>query len=299
MSCPESRRGLLYAVLAYLLWGLLPLYWKLLASVPPLEILCHRIAWSLAFTGALLAWRGGIGPALRQGLERRTGCALLGTALLLGVNWLVYIHAVNTGQVLQGSLGYFISPLVSAALGVLFLGERLTPLQVGAFALALAGVLVLALAGGQPPWLALALAGTFALYGLGRKVARLGSLDGLFLESAVLTLPALAWLAWLASRGAGAFGHEPWGLSLLLVGSGVTTSVPLLFFAASARRMPLTTLGLLQYLSPTMQFLLGLLLYREPFGGAQLAAFTLIWTGLALYTWALLGPRARPAVEGA
>lgn len=292
-----SRRGLIYGLSAYLLWGLLPLYWKQIQSVPPLEIICHRIAWSLVFTGLLLGLRGGVLRTLGECRSPRVALAMTWTAFLLGINWLLFIYAVNSGQVLQSSLGYFISPLVNAALGMAVLRERLSPAQKVAFLLALGGVLVLAFAAGQPPWLALALAVTFGLYGLGRKVSTLGSLDGLFVESAILALPALAWLLVLEARGVGAFGHAQPYVSGMLAGAGVVTSIPLILFAAAARRMPLTALGLLQYLSPSMQFLMGVLLFHEPFGTAQLVAFALIWSGLALFTFSSLQTPEDPALQ--
>jgi len=281
-----------YGLLAYLLWGFLPLFWKLLESVPALEIICHRIVWSMAFTGILLGLRGGLGRTLEQCRQPGLLLATAWTALLLGGNWLLFIYAVNSGHVLQASLGYFIGPLVSAALGVFLLKERLSAAQTASFALAGAGVVLLAVAGGKPPWLALALAITFAWYGLGRKVGRLGSLEGLFVESALLVPPAVAWILWLEVRGLGAFLQGPSEISWLLVAGGVVTSTPLLFFAAAARRMPLNTLGLLQYLAPSLQFLMGVFLFHEPFGRVQAGAFALIWVGLALYSVAGLGHRS-------
>ncbi len=294
-----TRRGLAYGLLAYLLWGFLPLYWKQIQQVPSLEIICHRILWSMLFTALLLSLRGGLGKTLARLCEPRLVLALVWTACLLGVNWLLFIYSVNSGHVLQSSLGYFISPLVNAALGVFLLRERLTPAQKAAFGLALSGVLVLALTAGQPPWLALALAVTFSLYGLGKKVSALGSLQSLFAESAILGLPALAWLGLLQVRGVGAFGHGDPAVSGFLAGAGVVTSIPLILFAAAARRMPLSMLGLLQYLSPSMQFLMGVFLFREPFGRAQALAFALIWAGLVLYTVSGLASRAGPTEPSA
>jgi len=295
MSDPSARRGLGYGLVAYLLWGFLPLFWKLLQPVPALEIICHRIVWSMAFTGILLGLRGGLGRTLQQCRQPGLLLATAWTALLLGGNWLLFIYAVNSGHVLQASLGYFIGPLVSAALGVFLLRERLSAAQTAAFALAGGGVVLLAFAGGKPPWLALALAITFAWYGLGRKVGQLGSLEGLFVESALLVPPAVAWILWLEVRGLGAFLHGPPEITWLLVAGGVVTSTPLLFFAAAARRMPLNALGLLQYLAPSMQFLMGVFLFHEPFGRVQAGAFALIWAGLAVYSVAgLAGRPGRP-----
>ncbi len=290
---PEAttRRGLAYGLLAYLLWGFLPLYWKQIQQVPSLEIICHRILWSMVFTALLLVLRGGFRQTLARCCDLRLLLTLAWTAALLGVNWLLFIYSVNSGHVLQSSLGYFISPLVNAALGVFLLRERLSPAQTVAFALALGGVLVLAVAAGQPPWLALALAVTFSLYGLGKKLSPLGSLESLFAESAILALPALAWLGALEVGGRGAFGHGDPAVTWFLAGAGVVTSIPLILFAAAARRMPLSMLGLLQYLSPSMQFLMGVFLFREPFGRAQGVAFALIWAGLVLYTVSGLASR--------
>ncbi len=291
MSDPRASRGLAYGLLAYLLWGFLPLFWKLLEPVPALEIICHRIVWSMVFTGILLGLRGGLRRTLERWREPGLVLSTAWTALLLGVNWLLFIYSVNSGHVLQASLGYFIGPLVSAALGVVLLRERLSPAQQAAFVLAGGGVLVLAVAGGRPPWLALALAITFAWYGLGRKVGRLGSLEGLFVESALLLPFALAWILWLESHGLGACLGGPPAIPWLLAVGGVATSVPLLLFAAAARRMPLNALGLLQYLAPSLQFLIGVFLFREPFGSLQAGAFALIWAGLILYSVAGLAGR--------
>ena len=288
---PTTRRGLACGLAAYLLWGFLPLYWKQLGRVPALEIICHRILWSMAFTAALLAWKGGLGATLARCREPRLLVSTAWTASLLGCNWLIFIYSVNSGHVLQSSLGYFISPLVSAALGVGLLRERLSPAQTLAFGLATGGVLVQGLAAGQSPWLALALAVTFALYGLGRKVTPFGAVEGLFAESAVLAGPALLWLGLLGARGVGAFGLGEPTVSLWLAGAGVATSTPLILFAAAARRMPLSMLGLLQYLSPSMQFLMGVFLFHEAFSWSQGLAFALIWGGLALYSAAGLASR--------
>lgn len=267
---------------AYGLWGVLPVYWKLLQRVPAPEILAHRILWSLVFLTLLVGvrreWRT-LATALRPAHLRIYAAA----AGLLAVNWLTYIWAVNAGRIVETSLGYFINPLVSVALGVLVLRERLRRAQSGCVALAGAAVVWLAVREGAPPWVALVLAGSFALYGLLKKKAPLPALPGLVLETALLALPAL--LFWGAQEvgGRAAFGHAGPRLTWLLGFTGVATALPLLFFAAAARQVSLTTLGLLQYLAPSLQLLIGVWVYDEPFGRDRALAFALIWTALALY----------------
>lgn len=277
-----DRRGIWLAVAAYGLWGVLPVYWKLLQRVPAPEILAHRILWSLVFLTLLVGVRREgrtLATALRPAHLRIYAAA----AGLLAVNWLTYIWAVNAGRIVETSLGYFINPLVSVALGVLVLRERLRRAQAGCVALAGVAVVWLAAREGAPPWVALVLAGSFALYGLLKKKAPLPALPGLVLETALLALPAL--LFWGAQEvgGRAAFGHAGPRLTWLLGFTGVATALPLLLFAAAARQVSLTTLGLLQYLAPSLQLLIGVLVYDEPFGRDRALAFALIWTALALY----------------
>jgi len=289
--------GPVTAALAYILWGLFPLYIKLIPQVPPLEIVLHRSAWSLLFMLGLLAllrrfaW---LGPVLRQ---PRT-LALFGlSALLLAANWLLYVWAVAGGRVLDASLGYFINPLVNVLLGTLVLHERPRPLQWAAVALAAAGVLWLALGVGHVPWVSLLLACSFGLYGLLRKTATLGALEGLALETLLLAPLAVGGLLWLAAQGQGHFGPSDPAGSLWLLAAGPFTAVPLLLFASAARRVSLATLGLMQYLSPSIQFVLGVFLYDEPFSTGRGIGFLLIWAALALYSaesWRVLR-RARVA----
>ncbi|KPL90914.1 EamA family transporter RarD [Herpetosiphon geysericola] len=278
------KRGILYAAGAYACWGFFPLYWKLLSSVPALEILAHRMAWSLVFVGFLVLVRGQIGQFLQVLRNRRTVLIYATSALLLGINWYVYIWAVNANHVVESSLGYFINPLVNVGLGMLFLGERVRRWQALAIGLAAIGVVYLSVALGVLPWIALALAFSFGFYGLIRKTAALDSLQGLALETVVFFGPAAAYLLWLETQGTAAFGHQSWTVTLLLAGAGVVTAIPLLLFAAGARQIPMTTLGLLQYINPTMQFSLGVLLYHEPISGAKLLGFAIIWIALALYS---------------
>ncbi len=277
------KRGVLAAIVAYTLWGILPVYWKAIQSVPALEILCHRTVWSFVFVLVLLsarkqwAW-------LHRAKNPRTLLVFFGSACLLGLNWYTYIWAVNSGHVVDSSLGYFINPLVSVLLGVFFLGERLRLWQGIAIGLAAAAVIFLTVDVGAFPWIALTLAGTFGLYGLLRKTAALGSLEGLSLETSLLSLPALAYLALLALDGSGSFGQAGPATSLLLIGAGVVTAFPLLMFAFAARHVTLSTVGILQYIAPTLQFLLGVFVYGEPFTSTRLVGFAAIWIALAIYS---------------
>jgi chloramphenicol-sensitive protein RarD len=278
------RGGVLAAILAYTLWGILPVYWKALQAVPSLEILAHRTVWSLLFVLLLLAVRRQWAWLQRLRREPRMLLRFAASACLLGGNWFTYIWAVNSGHVVDSSLGYFINPLLSVLLGVLFLGERLRLWQGLAIGLALVGVLFLTVAYGAFPWIALALAGTFGIYGLLRKTASLGSLEGLALETALLSIPTLAYLVLLESAGRGAFVHAGLGTSVLLVGAGVITAFPLLLFGYAARNVTLATVGILQYIAPTLQFLLGVLVYAEPFSQTRLIGFGAIWVALAIYS---------------
>jgi chloramphenicol-sensitive protein RarD len=278
------QSGVLYAALAYAAWGLFPLYFRQVASVPSLEIVLHRSVWSLVFLLALLAllrrWAW-LPPLLRQ--PRRLAVFAL-SALLLSANWLVYVWAVNHDRVVDASLGYFITPLVNVLLGTLVLHERPRIGQWMALAIAAAGVLWLTLGAGQVPWVALVLAASFGVYGLLRKTSPLGALEGLALETLLLAPLALPLLAWWTLQGQSALATgEPALVGWLLL-AGPLTALPLLLFAAGARRISLTTLGLLQYIGPTIQFALGVWLYREPFGGSRLLGFALIWLALVVYS---------------
>ena len=281
----KISRGTLAAAGAYVLWGFFPIYWKFLQSVSPLEILIHRILWSLVVVLALLAlqrqWQW-----LAEGLARpailRT---FVVTGILLAVNWLVYIWANNNGHIVEASLGYFITPLVNVLLGLLFLHERLRRAQWLAIGIAAAGALYLLLNASGLLWISLTLAFSFGIYGLLRKTAQLGSLPGLTVEMIVLCLPALAYALFLQSSGQAAFAHGPASTTILLVLSGVVTAVPLLLFAHGARQVTLTSLGVLQYIAPTLQFLIGVLLYGERFTTHRVIGFSLIWLALVIYAW--------------
>jgi chloramphenicol-sensitive protein RarD len=286
----ERARGLGYALAAYLAWGMLPLYFKALRPVPAVEVLAHRVIWSLVLLAALLAARGAPG-AFRAAFRRERLPLLAATTTLIATNWLVYIWAVQTGRVLEASLGYFVNPLVNVLLGVLFLGETLSRGQRIAVALAAIGVGVLVVRAGTFPWLSLVLAVSFGLYGLLRKRAGIDAVGGLLAETALLAPPALLYLGLRAASGAGAFGGAA-GPSLLLAAAGPITALPLVWFTLAVHRLRLSTVGLVQYLAPTCQFLLAVLLYREPFGAAHAAAFAFIWGSLAIYSWDALA-RAR------
>jgi chloramphenicol-sensitive protein RarD len=279
------NKGVLYAAGAYACWGLLPVFWKLLQHIDALEIVAHRIIWALAFAVVLLTvgrrWSR-IGNVWRNWHVLAT---FLVTGVLLAANWFVYIWGVNTNHIVETSLGYFINPLVNVLLGALVLKERLRIGQGLAMSVALIGVLYLTFQYGSFPWIALILAGTFALYGLLRKTASLDSLDGFSLETALLTPPMIAFLAYRELTTHTTFIHGDPLIWLLLIAAGPITAIPLLLFAAGARRVSLVTLGVLQYIAPTLQFLIGVGLYGEPLTLPRLIGFVLIWTALAIYTF--------------
>ena len=279
----DQKRGIWFALGCYVAWGLLPLYWKALHGIPPIDILANRMVWSLVFVVILLTIRQNwkwVGPAMHN---RHAVLTFTGTALLLSVNWYVYIWAVNSGYVVESSLGYFINPLVSVLLGVIFLHERLRSGQWVSIGVAAAGVLFLTFSYGRPPWIALTLAGTFGFYGLLKKRARMPALEGMAMETGIMFLPALAFMLFHESAGAGTVGHESWLTNVLLIGTGVVTVIPLIWFADAARLIPLSMLGVLQYVSPTLQFILGLTVFREPFDLSKLIGFGIIWAALLLY----------------
>jgi chloramphenicol-sensitive protein RarD len=277
------NKGIWYAIGAYASWGLFPLYWKLLHHVPALQLIGHRVIWSFfaliviillirqwdGFRSAVLAWR-----------VLRIYCL---ASLLIGVNWLMYVWAVNNGHIVETSLGYFINPLLSVLFGMLFLHEHLRPRQWISIGLAAAGVLFLAIIHGSIPWIALTLAFSFAFYGLVKKTAPLGSLYGLTLETAILLMPALLYLIVCDVNGSGAFLHSAAMSDILMAGAGIVTTIPLLMFASAARRIPLSLIGILQYIAPTLQFLIGVLIYRESFTFIQFIGYSIVWVALILF----------------
>jgi chloramphenicol-sensitive protein RarD len=325
----ERRAGVGAGLGAYALWGLFPLYFPLLEPAGGLEIVAHRVAWSLLFVGLLLTVRRNWGQVRAAVRRPRSLLVLAAAAVLIAVNWLVYVYAVNSGHVVEASLGYFINPLVSVVLGVFVFRERLRWLQWVAVGIAVVAVVVLTADYGQPPWIALTLALTFGLYGLLKKLVRVEATPGLFLETAVVVLtvdygqppwialtlaltfglygllkklvrveatpglfletavvvvPALVVMGVMEGNGDAAFGHAGVGHALLLAGSGVATAVPLLLFAAAARRVPLSTIGLMQYLTPLMQLAIGVFVYSEPMPPARLVGFAIVWLALAVFT---------------
>ncbi|MFR0359047.1 EamA family transporter RarD [Streptomyces sediminimaris] len=294
-SSGERRTGLLNGFAAYGMWGLVPLFWPLLKPAGAVEILAHRMAWSLVFVAVALvvtrrwAWAGEL---LRQ--PRRLGLVTVAAAVIT-VNWGVYIWSVNSGHVVEASLGYFINPLVTIAMGVLLLKERLRPVQWVAVATGFAAVVVLTVGYGQLPWISLTLAFSFATYGLVKKKVALGGMESLAAETAIQFIPAVGYLLWLSSRGGSTFATEGAGHGALLAATGVVTALPLVCFGAAAIRVPLSTLGLLQYLAPVFQFLLGIFYFHEEMPVERWAGFGLVWVALSLLTWDALraarGPR--------
>jgi chloramphenicol-sensitive protein RarD len=278
----DQTRGVTFGLGAYALWGLFPLFWPLLEPAAPVEVLAHRVLWSLLVVALLLQVTRGW-PALRA-VDKHQVRRLAVASVLLASNWGLYIYGVNSGQVVETSLGYFINPLVSVALGVVVLGERLRGVQQVAIAFAVAAVAVLTVANGRPPYIALGLAFSFGTYGLLKKQANVGALASLGVETAVAAPVAAAYGAVLAVTGHGTFSGHGLDHSALLASAGVVTAVPLLLFGAAATRIPLTTLGVLQYVAPSLQLALGLAVRHEPFGPARLVGFLLVWVALVVFT---------------
>jgi chloramphenicol-sensitive protein RarD len=294
-AAARHRLGLIFGFAAYGLWGLFPLYWSRLAPATPLEILCDRFVWSLVFLVLLMSatrtW-GRLRPVLTSG---RSLLLLAAASLLIGINWGLYIWAVTNEHVVEGALGYFINPLVLVVVGTVFLGEKLRRLQWFAIALAVLAVVVTTIGYGRLPWVALVLAFSFAGYGVIKKVADVDPIASLTIETAYATPFCVAYLVWLASQGSLVFGHSTVQESLLLAGAGVVTAIPLLLFNAAAIRIPLSTMGLLQYLTPSIQFFLGIFLLKEPMSPILLTGFLIVWAALALFTFDSLrhGQRTR------
>ena len=276
------NRGVIYAIAAYCCWGLFPIYWKWLHAVPPFQVTNHRIVWSFVVLAGMLCvrrqWR-----ELHAATNWHSFSRYALAALLIGANWFIFIWAVNAGHVLEVSLGYFINPLLSVLIGVVVLRERLRPWQWIPIALAAAGVAYLTYLHGSLPWISLSLAATFALYGLVKKTAPLNPLFGMTLETAVLVIPALVYLLFIAYSGNGAFLHQSPLDDWLLIGGGIVSTGPLLLFASATQRIPLSAIGILQYIAPILQFVLGVLIYNEPFSHQQLIGFALIWSALIIF----------------
>ena len=283
----HPRSGFLLGLLAYALWGVLPIYFKKLSAVPAFDIVAHRVLWSLPFLAILIALSRGW-PKLRQAVsERRTVAILFVTALLIGGNWLLYVYSVTSGHILAASFGYYLNPLANVLLGRFVLKERLNRLQWTAVAIAAAGISVLAAGALSQLWISLTLCGTFALYGLLRKIVPADAVTGLGIETAILFPLAISWLAWRHVEGARVLGSSEIQTGLLLL-AGIVSTTPLLLFTAAAKRLQYSTLGMLQFIAPTLQFLIAVLLYGERFTLAHAIAFPAIWIALALYVTALL-----------
>lgn len=279
--------GLFYALACYATWGVFPLYWKMLSDVPAEQILAHRVIWSAVYLVAMLFVLRNRNFLLYLKRPKTLGLLLV-TGLLIGGNWGVYIYAVNHNHIVESSLGYYINPLVNVLLGVIFLKERLGKLQIIAVAFALAGVTWLTFHLGRVPWISLFLAVSFALYGLFRKKANLESLPGLLIETLLLSPMALFYLWFVNQQGTGVFLHTSLFTNLLLILGGPVTAIPLFWFGKAATRIPLSTIGFIQYLSPTLQLMIGLLVFHEPFSPVYLASFALVWTGLVIYSVSLM-----------
>jgi chloramphenicol-sensitive protein RarD len=279
----RQKIGFFYAIAAFGFWGMVPLYFKSVQHVPPLEILGHRIVWSVPLTLLLIAishdWKA-LGQAISSIKVIRT---LVLSSMLVATNWFIFIYAINTNRVLQASLGYFINPLVSVLLGVVFLRERLQPLKIMAVLLAAFGTVTLTLSYGKFPWISLALAFSFGFYGLLRKTVRIESVNGLFIETSLIFPLAFCYLVFRGVKGDGAFGVIDWQTTLLLLLAGAVTSFPLVWFACATRRLQYATIGVLQYLAPTLQFLLAVFYYKEPFNITYIITFCFIWAGLGIF----------------
>ena len=283
-AADRSRQGVVFGLSAYLVWGCFPLFFKTLETVGPLEIVAHRVCWALFFLLLAATWRGQLGAVPGTLKDPKLLGTLCASTLLIGTNWLVFIYAVEQGEVLQSSLGYFLTPLVSVLLGYIFLRERLSRRQQLSVLFAALGVLVLALYLGKVPWIALTLACSFGLYGLLRKMARVEALVGQSVEALLLAPFGLAYILYLHHQGSGAFLAGPLRFDLLLPLSGVVTAVPLLLFVGAARRLRLATIGFMQYITPSLHFVWAVGLFHEGFSRVHLFSFMLIWLGLATYS---------------
>lgn len=276
------NKGILNGVIAYALWGFFPVYWKLLHDVPAPQLLGHRIGWSFLLLVAVILitrqWSN-----FRSAVNARVLRVYFIAAILIGINWLLYVWAVNAGFIVETSLGYFINPLLSVLMGVLFLRERLRAAQWIPVILAAIGVAYLTIVYGRLPWIALSLAFSFGFYGLTKKLAPLGSLYGLTLETGILFLPAVIYLGITQANGTGAFLHSGVTADLLMIGAGVVTTIPLLLFASAAKQIPLSMIGILQYLAPTIQLLIGVFVYKESFDHTRLIGFGIVWLALAVF----------------
>ncbi|TGQ66727.1 EamA family transporter RarD [Mesorhizobium sp. M00.F.Ca.ET.186.01.1.1] len=292
-----ARRGFLLALGAYLLWGLLPFYMKAVAHLPLSEVIAHRIVWSVPIAAAVLVWAGRTADFKAAIRSPRTISMAALTAALISVNWGIYVWAISVDRTVETALGYYINPLVSVVVGALLLGERLDRLQMAAVALAAIAVMVLTIEGGKLPWVSLALAFSFAAYGFFRKTLPIGPSQGFLLEVLLLSVPAIGYIVYLIATGQDHIVSSTMTDTALLVGCGPVTAVPLLLFAFGAKLLRLSTIGIMQYIAPTMVFLIAVLVFNEPFGTTQAVAFALIWTALAIYSWSMLSTARQRAAS--
>lgn len=277
------NKGILNGIAAYAMWGFFPIYWKLLHQVPALQLLGHRIGWSFGLLMIYILLSRQWTDFRAQAFHRKTIGIYAVAGVLLSVNWLIYVWGVNAGFIVETSLGYFINPLLSVLFGVIFLRERLRPVQWLPIAIAVVGVIYLTVTYGRLPWIALSLAVSFGLYGLVKKLSPLGSVYGLTLETGIVFPVALVYLAVVQVNGTGAFLHDGLTVDLLLIGAGVVTTIPLLMFASAAKQIPLTIVGILQYIAPTIQFIIGVFIYKETFDTTRLIGFSLVWLALVIF----------------
>jgi chloramphenicol-sensitive protein RarD len=297
VTSSSLRRGIWQGLAAYTIWGTFPIYWKLFHGIPALEVLAHRVTWSFVAVTMMLVVARRFTSLVAAARSRRQAAIYGVAAVLIGINWFLYVWGVNAGFVVETSLGYFVTPLINVLLGVLVFRERLSAPQWTAVAMAAAGVMYLTLMYGRVPWLALGLAVTFGSYGLTKKKATLGAFDGLALETALLVGPAVAYLAYLALVDRSSFVRVGVVTDVLLIGGGLITIAPLLLFASAVRAVPLSIVGLLQYISPTIQLVIGVLLFREPFTRVQLTGFACVWAALALFAFDSLRASRTPAAS--
>ncbi len=288
-----AQRGFLFALAAYLMWGFLPFYMKAVAHIPAIEVVAHRVIWSVPIAGGLLVWLGRTDDIRRALRTPRT--LLMGalTAALITVNWCVYVWAIAADRALETALGYYINPLFSVFLGAVLLGERLGRAQIAAIALAVVAVAILTWENGGLPWVSIALAVSWGFYALFKKTLPIGPAQGFFLEVLILAIPALAYVGWLEANGNGHFGDQGMTDVWLLMASGLITAIPLILYANGAKLLRLSTIGIMQYIAPTLIFFVAVFIFREPFSRESAVAFGLIWAALAVYSWSMLAGRSR------
>lgn len=285
----DQKKGVIYAAASYTLWGILPAYWKLIDNVFSMEILANRILWAFVFVSLIITYNKQWEEIKSALLDKKQVFYIFISSILITINWGLYIWTVNSDRILDASLGYYINPLFVSVIAVVFFKEKLDRYKVTALALAFIGVIILTIQYGKFPWVSIALAVSFGLYGAMKKFVKANSITGLALETAIITPFTIIYIAFRQISGQGAFGREPLGVILLLMGAGIVTAIPLLLFAKGAKRIPLTTLGFTQYISPTISLILGVFVYNESFNAAHMISFCFIWLGLVVYSISQLG----------